>query len=687
MNSEVSGKRRVRLLLLWLPALIFLLLPPACKREAARRQPLHKVVVLGFDGVDPDLVKRYMLEGALPNIARLSREGTFQELGTTNPPESPVSWASFATGTNPGKHGIFDFLKRDPNTYFPDIALITREKPRFLWGLIPIKRARIINNRKGDTFYKLAALNGMKVTLIRMPLDFPPEEMPRGKLLAGLGIPDIRGTWGTFFYFATDLSRWEAGNTEFGGKLVKLQLNGDEARTEIEGPVDPTADSFRRISIPLRFRIDRNGAAATISLDGQEEKVKEGAWSKWFRISFKVTPFLKLHGISRFYVLEVYPELRVYLMPINFHPEDPPVPISYPEDYSRELWHAVGAYKTLGWLHDTWALNEERISEEVFLEDLFEDMEKQTEMTLRELKTDPADLTISIYTATDSVSHMFYRLIDPEHPRYEAELAARHGDAILRVYSKMDEIIGRVLSAIDEQTVLLVVSDHGFHTWRKEFNTNTWLVRNGFMALKGMESDPKLKMLDDLFSQGSFFPNVDWSRTKAYSLGLGQIYINLRGREKHGTVAPGQEYERLRDEIAEKLLSFRDPDTGETVVQGVYKREAIFKGPYVDRAGDLQLSFKAGYRTSWQTSLGAIPESIIVANLKKWSGDHCASDIGDTGGVLIANRRLKQSGYSIMDIAPTVLRLLGCPDHPEFDGRAIQLEEAGAGSQEPGEKP
>lgn len=675
MNSEVSGKGRVRLLLLWLPALIFLLLPPACKREAARRQPLHKVVVLGFDGVDPDLVKRYMLEGALPNIARLSREGTFQELGTTNPPESPVSWASFATGTNPGKHGIFDFLKRDPNTYFPDIALITREKPRFLWGLIPIKRARIINNRKGDSFYKLAALNGMKVTLIRMPLDFPPEEMPRGKLLAGLGIPDIRGTWGTFFYFATDLSRWEAGNTEFGGKLVKLQLNGDEARTEIEGPVDPTTDSFRRISIPLRFRIDRNGAAVTISLDGQEEKVKEGAWSKWFRISFKVTPFLKLHGISRFYVLEVYPELRVYLMPINFHPEDPPVPISYPEDYSRELWHAVGAYKTLGWLHDTWALNEERISEEVFLEDLFEDMEKQTEMTLRELKTDPADLTISIYTATDSVSHMFYRLIDPEHPRYEAELAARHGDAILKVYSKMDEIIGRVLSAIDEQTVLLVVSDHGFHTWRKEFNTNTWLVRNGFMALKGMESDPKLKMLDDLFSQGSFFPNVDWSRTKAYSLGLGQIYINLRGREKHGTVAPGQEYERLRDEIAEKLLSFRDPDTGETVVQGVYKREAIFKGPYVDRAGDLQLSFKAGYRTSWQTSLGAIPESIIVANLKKWSGDHCASDISDTGGVLIANRRLKQSGYSIMDIAPTVLRLLGCPDHPEFDGRAMQLQE------------
>ncbi len=671
----MSGEKRTIFVMLWLPALIFFLLTLACKREPARRQPEQKVVVLGFDGVDPDLVKRYMLEGALPNIAKLSREGTLQELGTTNPPESPVSWASFATGTNPGKHGIFDFLKRDPNTYFPDIALITRERPRFLWGLIPIKRPVIINNRKGNTFYKLAARNGIKATLIRMPLDFPPEEMPNSKLLSGLGIPDIRGTWGTFFYFATDLSRWEVGNTEFGGKLVKLQLNGDEARTEIEGPVDPTEEGFNRISIPLRFRLDRNEVAVTISLDGQEEQVKEGAWSKWFRISFKVTPFLKLHGISRFYVLEVYPELRVYLMPINFHPEDPPVAVSYPEDYSRELWKAVGAYKTLGWLHDTWALNEERISEDVFLEDLFEDMEKQTEITLRELKTDPADLIISIYTATDSVSHMFYRLIDPEHPRYEAELAARYGDSIMKVYSKMDEIIGRVLSTIDERTVLFVVSDHGFHTWRKEFNTNTWLARNGFMALKGMESDSQLKVLDDLFSQGSFFPNVDWSKTKAYSLGLGQIYINLRGREKYGTVAPGEEYEKLRDEIAEKLLSFRDPDTGETVVQGVYKREAIFKGPYVDRAGDLQLSFKTGYRTSWQTALGAIPESIIVANLKKWSGDHCASDISDTGGVLVANRRLKQSGYSIMDIAPTVLRLLGCPDHPEFDGRAMQLQE------------
>jgi predicted AlkP superfamily phosphohydrolase/phosphomutase len=176
-----------------------------------------------------------------------------------------------------------------------------------------------------------------------------------------------------------------------------------------------------------------------------------------------------------------------------------------------------------------------------------------------------------------------------------------------------------------------------------------------------------------MFSGGSFFPNVDWSRTKAYSLGLGGIFINVKGREGHGAVQPGKEYEDVRNEIMARIREFRDPDTGAPVIQGAYRREDIFKGPQLGEAPDVQLSFYDGYRTSWQTALGAVPESIVVANLKKWSGDHCASDKSDTQGILLSNRRVEGSNHSLLDIAPTVIGLLGLPVPPEIDGKPISF--------------
>jgi predicted AlkP superfamily phosphohydrolase/phosphomutase len=268
---------------------------------------------------------------------------------------------------------------------------------------------------------------------------------------------------------------------------------------------------------------------------------------------------------------------------------------------------------------------------------------------------------------------MFFRFLDPEHPRYDKALVPQFGDAILRTYRRMDSIIGKVLAYLGDRGTLIVVSDHGFHTWRREFNTNTWLARNGFLAMKSSTSDGTVKKLDDMFSGGSFFPNVDWSRSKAYSLGLGGIFINVRDREGQGMVPPGREYDKVRSEIMAKIREFRDPDNGAPVIQGVYRREDIFKGPQLESAPDLQLSFYDGYRTSWQTALGAVPESIVVANLKKWSGDHCASDSSDTKGILFSNRRVEGSDHSILDIAPTVIRLLGLPVPPEMDGHPISF--------------
>jgi predicted AlkP superfamily phosphohydrolase/phosphomutase len=304
---------------------------------------------------------------------------------------------------------------------------------------------------------------------------------------------------------------------------------------------------------------------------------------------------------------------------------------------------------------------------------MFQTMQTQSEITLDELRNDPPSLLVSIFTATDSVSHMFYRLMDPGHPRYDPELAEKYGDAVLRVYERMDRVVGDVMKAMKPDGTLLIVSDHGFHTWRKGFNTNTWLVRNGYMVLKNPEAEEKAYNLDELFGQGSFFPNVDWSRTRAYALGLGQVYLNLQGREKFGIVHSGQEADGVLEEIRKRLLLATDPDTHQPVIQNVYLGREIFHGAYMARAPDLQIDFRDGYRTSWQTSLGAIPSGIVVANMKKWSGDHCASDPSDTSGIFFSNRIVETSNLKILDIAPTVLKLLDVPPPGQLDGESLTL--------------
>ncbi len=652
-------------------ALIFL--TAGCRRTTTR-PVTTQVVVLGFDGADPNLLSKWMAEGKLPNLARLAQTGTFRPLRTTNPPESPVAWASFATGLNPGGTGIFDFLTRDPQTYLPELALVSREKPKFLFGLVPVKPPKVTNERSGVPFYKAAADAGYKTTVIRMPLEFPPTALPGGKLWAGLGVPDVRGTWGTFFYFGSDLTPWDVGDTEFGGKLVRLELNGNQASSSIEGPVDPTAKSFQRISIPVQFTISPESNAVTIRLADRSETIGEKQWSGWFLVKFHITPLLSVRATCRFYSLQVSPDLRLYMSPLNLDPETPPLPVSAPESYLAELVKRHGEVKTLGWWHDTWALNEEKIDEGVFLEDLLRTDRQQADITLDELKSDPPSLLVSVFTGTDSVSHMFFRLLDPQHPRYDAELARKYGDGILRVYQAMDQTVGEIERAMKPGATLLIVSDHGFHTWRKGFNTNTWLVENGYMALKNPGAQEKTYNLDQLFGQGSFFPNVDWSRTRAYALGLGQIYLNLIGREKFGILERSRETDRLLQEIRQKLMQFRDPDTGGPVVQNVYLGSEIFHGARMSRAPDLQIDFRDGYRTSWQTSLGAIPAGIVVANMKKWSGDHCASDPSDTSGIFLSNRQVIGAEPSIMDIAPTVLGILSIRGPTPVDGAMLHLK-------------
>lgn len=637
-----------------------------------------QVVVLGFDGADPHLAARWMAEGKLPNLARLAREGTFCPLGTTNPPESPVAWASFATGLNPGNTGIFDFLTRDPKTYMPKLALAQVTKPRFLLGLIPLRRARVTNERHGEPFYQTVADAGNKTIALRMPLEFPPSRLPGGDLLAGLGVPDVRGTWGTFFYFSTDIEPWQAGDTEFGGRLVSLLLHGNTATASIEGPPDPRSRALKRIAAPVEFTAHPQANSVTIHFGRQTETVAAGQWSGWFRSSFSIGPFASVRAISRFYVESASLGLSVYMSPLNLDPTAPALPISSPGGFVAQLARRHGLFKTIGWLHDTWGLNEEKIPDGVFLDAAFRTMQKMADITVDELRERRPRLLVSIFTSTDSVSHMFYRLIDPQSPRYNAAEAQKYGDAMLQTYERMDQVVARVEQAMQPGATLIIVSDHGFHSFRRGFNTNTWLVKNGYMKLRHAGPTQQPYTLSDLFSKQDFFPNVDWSHTRAYALGLGQIYLNLKGRERDGVVNPGAEANQLVEEIRQKLLTFRDPETGKPVLEDVYAGAALFHGAEMAKAPDLQLDFEPGYRTSWQTSLGAIPHGIVVTNTRKWSGDHCSSDPADTQGIFFSNRKLAAPSPSIIDIGPTVIRLFGLRPSRPLDGRALAFSHEGS---------
>ena len=627
---------------------------------------LPKVVILGFDGVDPKLLSKWMAAGKLPNLAALAAEGTFRPLRSTNPPQSPVAWSTFATGLNPGKHGIYDFVKRDPASYLPEIATSTVTSPTMRLGLWLSKPPRGVNPRRGETFWKRASDAGVRVSVLNVPYAFPPDDVSgTGRELSGLGTPDLLGTNSTFFYYATDLTQKELATPVGGGKLARLTLAGDRAETKLHGPPDPSREDEEALTLPLVFVRDLASKKVTVRLADASATVGEGEWTPWMAFAFQVSPFYKIHGICRFYVLEAEPALRVYGSPLNYHPEEPYVPFTSPERFSVDLARAVGLYKTVGWDHDTSGLNAERLDEKAFLQDVAMVEDQREKMLARALAAGDWDLLVSVSTATDRVSHMFYRLLDPTHPRYDAALAAKYGDAIEKSYERMDRTVGEVRKRLPPGATLIVLSDHGFHAFRRGLHTNSWLVRNGYMKLHPSEESP-----DGKFCTKEFFPTVDWSATKAYALGTGQVYLNLEGRERDGIVAT-EEAGRLAAEIARKLESFQDPATGERPLQRVYLGRDIFRGADPAEMPDLQLAFRDGWRTSWETMLGGIPNALTALNTRKWSGDHAASDVADTPGVILVNRRVDLRTPGIMDIAPTVLQRYGIPASPDMDGHGL----------------
>jgi predicted AlkP superfamily phosphohydrolase/phosphomutase len=667
----------------------------ACSKSGSRPASRFdkKLVILGFDGMDPVLLGRYLSEGKLPHIAALSKRGGFAPLETTHSPESPTAWASFATGVNAGKHNIYDFLVRDTTTYLPDLGMVTRTPPKFLFNYFPLSRPKVNSTRGGTSFWVTAGQAGVRSDILTVPVTFPPEEVPHGFMLSGLPLPDIRGTMGTFSYYATDLSRYEEGNTEMGGILKRLVFEGDTAASELEGPPSPIVrqqiEAIRRkgatlseadrtqlaelqakqdVRVPFTIQWNRAAKNATIVIDGQTIQLQPGTWTPWIDLTFKVNFVVRLQGMVQMLLMNAGSELQLYVSPVNFKPDDPPVPISSPSRFAADLHKAVGNFRTLGWAEATWALNEGRMDEKTFMDDLMVAFDDRAKVILHRLDARDWDLLIGVIESTDRVQHMMWRLIDPKHPLYDAALAAQFGDSIERVYRRADDFVGEVVKRVGPGVPVVIVSDHGFHSWRKAVNLNTFLVQHGYMVMKGQSADKKLA---DLFGGGTFWENVDWSKTRAYAMGIGQVYFNLRGRESQGIVSPGAEASALADELSAKLLTMTDPEDGAPIVRAVYKRDAIYSGPYLHNASELQVGMHDGYRVSWQTTLGGSPPGIVYKNDRKWSADHGGYDYAITAGIVVSGLPLNTKSPRIIDLAPTVLKYFGIPVPSDIDGKSL----------------
>ena len=611
-----------------------------------------KVIVIGLDGMEPSIVETMITRGELPHFSKLQKLGSYSRLRTTYPAQTPVAWSSFATGTNPGGHGIFDFLRRDPKTHLPDYALNGFAQPKSMFA-----PPQVVNRRKGVPFWRLLSEAGIPSTILRCPCTFPPDAI-RGRMLAGVGVPDLRGSQGTGTFYSQD----KAITAKENERVVVLD-SGERITTRVFGPrntrISPAADTASEI----RVDVDRANRKMTIHAGGGPAiEVSEGAWSPWVRLKFKISMLQAVAGMVRFYARQLTPHLEFYVSPANFDPAAPLFPISAPGDYAKQLSEQVGLFSTLGMAEDHNGLNNGRLDEAAFLTQCDSILAEREKMTYFELARFTEGLFFVVFDTPDRVQHMMWRFRDSQHPLFDRDSAPEMHRAIEEHYCRYDRLIGQITESLDQDTLLIILSDHGFNSFRRAFHANTWLCENGLLALdRDKKPDAEL---------GDGFAAVDWSRTSAYALGLGGIYLNLKGREQGGVLEEGSEAERVRRAIQLGLTGLVDAATQRPAIHSVSRAEEIYSGPYVSDAPDLLVNYAPGFRVSWQTALGGIPQGQFEDNTRRWSGDHII-DPEAAPGILLLNRQATHNHADIRDLAPTILNFLGVPKHETMEGQSL----------------
>ena len=616
-----------------------------------------RVIVLGFDGMDYRVTAGLMARGLMPNFSKLAASGGFSSLATTMPPQSPVAWSSFMTGLDPGGHGIFDFIHRDPADMTPYLSTTRTEPPAHTLKLagwqLPLSSAKVTLLRDGRPFWDVLERHGVETTIIRMPANFPPSGKATREL-SGMGTPDLLGTYGTFTFFTSSPDP-EATRLS-GGRLVTVDVIDRVVRTELTGPDHPYRAAAEPLTAPLTVYLDPEAGAAKIAIGDQERVIAAGEWSDWVSVEFPLMPLVHLRGMCRFYLKQVAPVFELYASPINLDPMAPAMPISTPASYAGDLARTSGRFYTQGLAEDTKSLNEHILTRDEFLKQaaiVNGELLRQYSAVLDRFVSKGGFL-FYYFGTLDQVSHMMWRARDPGHPAYDERRDAPYARVIDDLYIAFDRIVGDTVRRAGPDATVIVVSDHGFASWRRSFNLNTWLKNHGYLAEKAAGSGAD----DSALSQ------IDWSRTRAYGLGLNGLYINVRGRERWGVVAD-QERAALVEEIRQQLLATIDPATGKPVVtQALAKERAFRTARHFDNAPDLFIGYAEGTRVSNESALGGIPVLELTNNTQEWSGDHCM-DPAAVPGILLTSRPLRLKAASLDAVARAVLAEFGIQGFPE----------------------
>ena len=639
-------------------------------RKRFAKAKVKRVVVVGLDGLEPTLTEQLMGEGLLPNMSKLKEQGTYVRLGSTWPPISPVSWASFTTGTNPGKHNIFDFISRTPD-YHPTISSVRMRQPRRRLKLgkyvIPLSKPEITPLRKSKPFWTVLGENGLNSSILRVPITFPPDKF-KGLQLSAMCVPDLRGTQGMFSYYSEE---GEAGATmdgDVGGDRILVKRNGKQVESYLRGPANSLRADGAELRLPFRVTESNNGRpGAVLHLNGAHIPLKLNEFSDWVQFNFKAAPGFKVRGICRFYLKRFAPPFEMYCTPLQVDPDKPIMPISHPVFFSSYLARQQGSFSTLGLAEDTWALSEKLMTEDGFLRQAYDIHEEREKMFFDALRRVRRGLVVCVFDGPDRIQHMFFRFHDETHPAVTAEQRPSHRNTLREMYQRMDGLVGRAVAKLGKDDAVFVMSDHGFKTFRRGVDLNCWLRDHGYLKLKDGKA----------IADKPYLADIDWTQTQAYAVGLAGIYINQKGREAQGQVEPGKESQALIREIADKLTGLVDEEKGEIGIKQAVPGFEVYHGPYTENGPDIVIGYSPGWRVSWDAAIGKCSAKVFSDNLKAWSGDHMLHrDM--VPGILFSNLKLNQDAPNIIDLAPTTLELFGIDKPKYMDGKSLLCSESAA---------
>ena len=566
-----------------------------------------KTLILGFDSFDPAVFEELAGQNQLPNLEKFTQQGGYSKLEVCSPPQTEVSWTSIATGTDPGGHGIFDFVHRDPASYTPYVSILPMRKSAVGEQFVPPYTAK--------TFFEEAADMGYPSTGLWWPAMFPARPGLPINTLPGLGTPDIRGQLGVGTLLTTEDEQLKKTS------VVKLSADGkNRFSASLPGPQTQARDGPRTIHLPISLDVTDETTARLI-IAGQKFELHLGEWSDIIELRFNAGLLLNIHAITRLIATSLSGVIRVYVLPLQIHPLHSTWHYASSTSFSRKLWKDVGPYLTLGWPQDTTGLEEGCITDDQFLDLCQFIFNRRIQILYYLLKDFREGVLAAIFDDLDRIQHMFF------HNRM---------DIVQDWYRRLDHFVGDVSSRIKAWTGqyrYLILSDHGFSHFRKKVHLNRWLLENRYLFMK---------------NGGNGLDGVDWSQTQAYAVGLNSIYLNIAGREGQGIVA-AEKVESLLGELKSKLLVWRDDDQS-SIIQKIRLKHETYSGPYTRFGPDLVVGYASGYRASGETGLGKVPALSLEPNNDHWGADHCM-DADVVPGVIFANRDLRDFGaISFRDI-------------------------------------